>query len=58
MLDWFADTLVTTGTISREDLELMHLCDEPREIVSAIFAHYGGRGFQPSPEEQEILLEL
>jgi len=58
MLDWFRETLVEAGTIGREDLDLMHLCDEPEEIVKAIFAHYGGRGFQPSPEEQEILLEL
>ncbi len=58
MLDWFREVMVAEGTIDPEDLELMHLCDEPEEIVRAIFAHYGGRGFQPSPEEQEILLEL
>lgn len=58
MLDWFRDTLIAEGTISPEDMDLMHLCDEPRQIVQAIFDHYGGRGFAPSPEEQEILLEL
>ncbi len=58
MLDWFRDTLVTAGTIGPEDLDLMQVCDEPEEIVRAIFRHYGGRGFQPSREEQEILLEL
>ncbi len=58
MLDWFRNTLAVEGTISPGDLDLMQLCDEPAEIVEAIFRHYGGRGFEPSPEEQEILLEL
>ncbi|RTZ77343.1 MAG: TIGR00730 family Rossman fold protein [Gammaproteobacteria bacterium] len=58
MLEWFRDTLAKAGTIDEADLELMQLCDEPEEIVQAIFRHYGGRGFEPSPEEQEILLEL
>ncbi len=58
MLEWFKDTLAAAGTIDEADLELMQLCDEPEEIVQAIFRHYGGRGFEPSPEEQEILLEL
>jgi len=58
MLDWFRNTLAAEGTISPEDLELMQLCDEPEEIVETIFDHYSGRGFEPTPEEQRILLEL
>jgi hypothetical protein len=34
------------------------VCDEPQEVVDAIFAHYEVRGFEPSAAEQEILLEL
>jgi len=58
MMDWFRNTLIEAGTISPEDMDLMCLCDEPEQIVRAIFDHYGGRGFALSPEEQEILLEL
>ena len=58
LLDWFRDTLMKEGTIGPEDLELMQVCDEPEEIVQAIFAHYETRSLEPSEAEQEILLEL
>ena len=58
LLNWFKDTLCVSGTISPEDLDLVHICDEPEDIVKSIFTHYKKRGFEPSPEEQEILLEL
>jgi len=32
--------------------------DNPGDVVDAIFDHYDKRGFEPSPREQEILLEL
>ena len=58
LLDWFRDTLCTAGTIAPEDLELLHICEEPQGVVDAIFAHYESRGLAPSSKEQEILLEL
>lgn len=58
LLDWFRDTLVAAGTISPDDLDLITVCDEPQEIVDTIFAHYEDRGFELSPDEQEILLQL
>jgi len=58
LLDWFRNTLCEEGTISPEDLDLIQVCDEPREILDAIFAHYESRGFAPSEEERRILLEL
>ena len=58
LLDWFRDTLVTQGTIDAEDMDLMQVCDEPEEIVKAIFQHYETRSLEPSEAEQEILLEL
>ena len=58
LIDWFANTLVEEGTINKEDLNLFKVLDEPQEVVDAIFEHYGSRGFEPSAEEQEILLEL
>ena len=58
LLEWFRGTLCEKGTISPEDLDLVQICDEPKAVVDAIFAHYESRGFAPSTEEQEILLEL
>jgi uncharacterized protein (TIGR00730 family) len=58
LLDWFRDTLVAQGTISERDLDLITVCDQPQQIVDTIFAHYEDRGFELSPDEQEILLQL
>lgn len=58
LLGWFRDTLVSEATISPEDLDLVKVLDKPRDVVDAIFHHYEHRGFEPSAEEQEMLLEL
>ena len=58
LIDWFGNTLVKAGTINPEDLDLFKILDKPQDVVDAIFEHYGARGFEPSAEEQEILLEL
>ena len=58
LLDWFTQVLIPAGTISEEDMDLLQLCDEPEDIVAAIFAHYDTRSIEPSEEEQQILLEL
>jgi len=58
LLDWFKNTLVTRGTISPEDLDLMTVLDDPEEIVDAIFRYYEKRGFEPSAEETETQLNL
>jgi hypothetical protein len=44
--------------ISPEDLELIQIIDEPDKVVEAIFRHYEQKGFEPSAEEREILLDL
>lgn len=58
LLDWLRDTMVAEGTIDPEDLDLIQVCDEPQQVVDAIFAHYDVRGFEPSAAEQEIMLDL
>ncbi|WP_018954686.1 TIGR00730 family Rossman fold protein [Thioalkalivibrio sulfidiphilus] len=58
LLDWFEDTLVAQGTIDESDLKLYTLVDEPKAAVDAIFDYYEARGFEPSPEEKEKLMEL
>jgi uncharacterized protein (TIGR00730 family) len=58
LLSWFRDTLIPEATINPEDLNLLQILDKPQEVVDAIFNFYEGRGFEPSPEEQQILLDL
>jgi uncharacterized protein (TIGR00730 family) len=58
MLDWFRETLVTEGTISPEDLDLIQVIDDPDAVVEAIFNYYEKRGFSPSAEEREFQLNL
>jgi uncharacterized protein (TIGR00730 family) len=58
LVDWFRDTLVNAGTISAADLDLFLILDKPEQVVDAIFSHYEGRGFNPSAEEREVLLQL
>ena len=49
---------IAEGTISAEDLNLFQILDKPQDVVDAIFNFYEGRGFEPSPEEQQTLLDL
>lgn len=58
MLEWFRGVMVAEGMISEEDLTLMQIIDEPKEVVAAIFKYYERRGFEPSPVEREIQLSL
>ncbi|MDH5191532.1 MAG: TIGR00730 family Rossman fold protein [Gammaproteobacteria bacterium] len=58
LLEWFKNTLVEEGTIDADDLDLVKVLDKPQDVVNAIFQHYEHRGFEPSAEEKEILLEL
>ena len=58
LVDWFRDRLVGEAMISPEDPELIQVIDDPAEVVAAIFRHYETRGFEPSAQEREILLNL
>jgi len=58
LVGWLKQVMVEEGTIAPEDMDLFRLLDTPQEVVDAIFDHYDKRGFEPSPSEQEILLEL
>ena len=44
--------------IDESDLDLLQVVEEPQQAVDAIFAYYEKRGFEPSPDEREILLNL
>lgn len=58
LLDWMRDQLAGHAMIDPADVDLVKLSDDPEEIVQIIFDHYGTRGFEPSREERELMLEL
>ncbi len=58
MVEWIKNTLLVEGMISPEDMDLMQVLDEPKEVVDAIFKHYETRGFEPSEAELEKQLNL
>ncbi len=58
LLDWLRERLVGEGMIEPADLGLLRVIDEPEKVVEAIFAFYEKRGFEPSPAEHEVLLNL
>src|SRR5689334_10450933 len=57
-LDWLKDRLVGEKMVDPADIELMRVLDDPDAIVEAIFDFYENRGFQPSREEREKMLNL
>ena len=58
MLKWFEETLVKEAVIDAGDIKLIELVDSPQQVVDAIFSHYEKRGFEPSAEEKERLMDL
>jgi predicted Rossmann-fold nucleotide-binding protein len=57
-LDWLRERLVAEGMIGEHDIDLMRVIDDPDAVVEAIFEFYENRGFQPSRDEREKLLNL
>ena len=58
LLEWCRERVAGEGMIGAADLELVQICNEPRQVVEAIFAFYEKRGFEPSPAEREVMLNL
>jgi uncharacterized protein (TIGR00730 family) len=58
LVDWFKNTLVSEGTISASDMDLIQIIDDPDEIIEAIFCYYEHRRFEPTEEEAELQLNL
>ena len=58
LIAWMRERLAGEGMIDPTDIDLVQLCNEPQQVVDAIFAFYEKRGFEPSPAEREVLLNL
>jgi uncharacterized protein (TIGR00730 family) len=57
-LDWLEDKVAGEGMIGEHDVGLMRVIDDPDAVVEAIFSFYENRGFLPSRDEREKLLNL
>lgn len=58
MVNWLKQSLIGEGMIAPEDMDLIQIIDEPAKVVDAIFQYYETRGFEPSPAEREVQLNL
>jgi predicted Rossmann-fold nucleotide-binding protein len=58
LITWMNERLVGDGMIDDTDCKLIQVVNEPKEVVDTIFAFYEKRGFGPSPQEREVLLNL
>jgi uncharacterized protein (TIGR00730 family) len=58
LLGWMRERLASEGMIDENELDLLQVCDQPQQVVDTIFAFYEKRGFEPSPAEREVLLNL
>src|SRR5687768_7940609 len=51
LIDWLRARLAEEGMIDENDVSLVQVCNQPEEVVDAIFKFYEKRGFEPSPAE-------
>jgi uncharacterized protein (TIGR00730 family) len=58
LLDWMSDRMIDEGMIDEHDIGLMRVIDDPDAVVDAIFQFYENRGFQPSRDDREKMLNL
>jgi uncharacterized protein (TIGR00730 family) len=58
LIAWMHERLVADGVIDETDCKLIQVVNQPKEVVDTIFAFYEKRGFAPSPQEREVLLNL
>jgi uncharacterized protein (TIGR00730 family) len=58
LIGWMEERLVADGMIDDTDCKLFQVVSEPQQVVDAIFNFYEKRGFEPSPAEREVLLNL
>lgn len=58
LLDWMREQMLGEGMIDADDLHLLQVAETAEEVLQAISAHYGERGYQASPAESELMFEL
>jgi uncharacterized protein (TIGR00730 family) len=49
LLSWLREEPLAEGKLAQADLDLLHVCDDPAEVVSAAVAGALAQGLQPGP---------
>lgn len=58
LVDWLRNTLVAEAMANVEDMDLIQVIDDPKQIVDAIFKHYETTGFELTPAQRKMQLYL
>jgi len=58
LLDWFKNILVQENMIDSDDMNLISVVDEPKEVLDIIFRHYESQSFSRPLEERDWILSL
>jgi len=58
LIEWLKNSLIAEGMASPDDMNLIQVIDDPKEVVAAIFNYYESRGFQLSAEDKKNQLNL
>jgi len=53
LIDWMKDSLLAKGAISPEDLDLLHIVDEPEEVCAIINKRYKDRISGSHPDRRD-----
>lgn len=57
-LNWCETTLVEVGTISADDMNLIHVTDDPQFVVDTIFNFYEGVDLDQIIEDSQLMMDL
>lgn len=58
LLDWFSDSLVAEGTISKSDLDLFQITDDPQFVLDTIFNFYEGVDIDRIINQSQLTMDL
>lgn len=58
LLEWFRESLIVEGTISPGDMDLMHVTDDPQEVVDTIFDFYEGVDIGDIMNRSQLTMDL
>ena len=58
LMDWIHQSMLASGTVSAEDLQLIEIIDDPQKVVDAIFDYYEGIDVDPADVSEEIPMDL
>ena len=58
LLQWFEDSLIETGTISPDDMNLFTVTDDIQEVIDTIFDFYEGVDLDALIDASQLSMDL